>query len=277
MFRSTRILASGLALLCLSALAVGQGNAPAPKATALTAEEIAGAASIDQLSIPTPGELLVALNKVGKLDWSARYRPPIATSFSSRPQMALNLGGLIADGYIAVEAQDGQQVKNIGKDIVALAKPLGVQQDIINRGKSLTDFAAENKWDVLKEELEATQNEVKNAMSENKDQNLVVLVTIGGWLRGTEAISGYIAEHYSPEGAKLLRQPAIVAFLSRRLDMLPEKMRDDAAVKKTRVKLKELEAAVSFPRDTAPDVEAVRKVNALSSELLKEIARKDPK
>ena len=35
-----------------------------------------------------------------------------------------------------MEAQDAQQVKNIGKDIVALAKPLGVQQDIINRGKS---------------------------------------------------------------------------------------------------------------------------------------------
>ena len=38
--------------------------------------------------------------------------------------MALNLGGLIADGYIAVEAEDAQQVKNIGADIMALAKPL---------------------------------------------------------------------------------------------------------------------------------------------------------
>jgi hypothetical protein len=35
-----------------------------------------------------------------------------------------NLGGLIADGFIAVEAKDGQQVKNIGSDIMKLGKAL---------------------------------------------------------------------------------------------------------------------------------------------------------
>ena len=47
--------------------------------------------------------------------------------------MALNLGTLIADGYIAVEAHDGQQVKNIGKDVLALAKKLSVSQSVLAR------------------------------------------------------------------------------------------------------------------------------------------------
>ncbi|MDB6152030.1 MAG: hypothetical protein JWL90_483 [Chthoniobacteraceae bacterium] len=277
MLRCFRILANGLALFCFSALCTAQTAPPDPSEVPLEKEGIEGAARVDTLSIPTPGELLAALNKLGKLDWSSRYRPPISTNFSSRPQMALNLGGLIADGYIAVEAQDAQQVKNIGKDIVAIAKPLGVQQEIINRGKSLTDFATENKWDVLKEELEATQNEAKNAMADNKDPNLVTLVTIGAWLRATDAISGYLVEHYTPAGAKLLRQPAIVHFLNERLDALPEKMRDDWAVKKTRGRMVDIETAVSFPRDTAPSVESVKKLNALVSGLLKDISRKDPK
>lgn len=271
-FRS-RIAGIGLAILCLSAFAAGQGPVAAP----LTKEEIANAARTDALSVPTPGELLAALNKLGKLDWSARFRPPIATSFTSRPQMALNLGGLIADGYIAVEAQDAQQVKNIGKDIVALAKPLGVQQNIIDRGKSLTDFASENQWETLKEELEATQNEVKDAMAENKDQNLVTLVTVGGWLRGTEAITSYISEKYSESGAKLLRQPAIVKFLSERLDALPDKVRDDPVVKQTRVTLLEIESAINFPATATPTVEDVKKVNTLAVELLKDLARREPK
>jgi len=186
MFLPAEIFVASLALLCLSGFAAEPPESPAPpRKNPLTREEIAAAAKTDSLSIPTPGELMAALQKQGKLDWAAQFRPPIATNFSSRAQMALNLGGLIADGYIAVEAEDSQQVKNIGKDIVALAKPLGVQQDIINRGKSLSDFAEQNKWEVLKEELEATQNEVKIAMADNKDQNLITLVTVGGWVRGT--------------------------------------------------------------------------------------------
>jgi hypothetical protein len=270
MFSRFLALAIALALLCVS------GPAEAEQAP-LTSEEMSSAAMVDSLSVPTPGELMAALNKVGKLDWPARFRPPIATSFPSRPQMALNLGGLIADGYIAVEAEDSQQVKNIGKDIIALARPLGVQQDIINRGKSLTQFAEGNQWDVLREELEATQNEVKNAMTENKDQNLVTLVTVGGWARGAEVISGYLMEHYSESGAKLLRQPAIVKFLNQRLDELPDKVRDDPAVKKTRVKLLEIEKAVSFAPEVTPTSEQVKKINTLASELVTGMSKKDQK
>lgn len=264
-------------MLCLSAFAVDDAPAVAPSVAPLTKEEIAAAVRVDTLSIPTPGELMAALNKQGKLDWAGMFRKPIATNYASRPQMALNLGGLIADGYLAVEAEDAQQVKNVGKDIVSIARPLGVQQDIINRGKSLTDFAEQSKWDVLKEELEATQNEVKLAMAENKDENLITLVTAGAWIRGTEVISGYIAEHYSEESAKLLRQPAIVNMLSKRLDALPEKLRDDPAVKKSRVKLMEMESVVNVHRERVPSEEDVKKLNALASELVKEISRKEAK
>ena len=75
--------------------------------------------------------------------------------------MALNLGTLIADGYIAVEAHDGQQVKNVGKDVLALAKKLSVSQSVLARSASITQFAENDAWDQLNEELEATQNEVK--------------------------------------------------------------------------------------------------------------------
>ncbi|MHA3775126.1 hypothetical protein ACXR0O_26690 [Verrucomicrobiota bacterium sgz303538] len=277
MIRPLRLLAGALASLSLCVLVSAQESAAPAPLQPLSAETIAGAAKVDSLSIPTPGELMAALNKLGKPDWPGQYRPPIATSYSSRAQMALNLGGLIADGYIAVQAEDAQQVKNIGKDIIALAKPLGVQQDIINRGKSLTEFAENGKWDVLKEELEATQNEVKAAMAENKDQSLITLVTVGGWIRGTEVVSNYIANHYSEGAAKLLRQPGIVRFLYEQLDTLPEKVRDDPAVKKTRVKLLEIEQTVTFPRNATPDVESVKKLNTLTSDLMKEIAKKDIK
>jgi len=88
-------------------------------------------------------------------------RGPISTAYKNRAQIALNLGSLIADGFIAVEAKDSQQVKNIGTDIVKMAKALGVSEHVLSRGNSINEFAENDEWDALQEELEATQNEVK--------------------------------------------------------------------------------------------------------------------
>jgi hypothetical protein len=240
----------------------------------LPAPEVASAAKVDAVTIPTPGELLAAIDKLGKPDWSSAIRPPISTNYSSRAQMALNIGGLIADGYIAVEAEDAQQVKNIGRDIVALATPLNVAKELLNRGKSLTEFAENGQWDVLKEELEATQNEVKAALSENKDDELITLVTLGGWIRGIGAMAGYVDKHYSADGAKLLRQPAIAHYLAEKLNGLPAKVKEDASVHKVRAGLAVIENLVSFPTDAPPAEAGVAELAKTTADLLKDIAKK---
>jgi hypothetical protein len=140
---------------------------------------------------------MAALGKVGKkVDWSSKTRPPIPTDFPDRGQLALNLGTLVADGYLAVEAESKQDVKNIGKDIIALAKNLGVSKELTDRGKSLEDFANDGQWDVLREELEATQNEVKNKFSAGGDVDLIALVSVGAWVRGTELVASHVAKTY---------------------------------------------------------------------------------
>src|SRR5690606_8285623 len=115
----------------------------------ISKEEMSAAEVIDQFSFPMPGELFAALEKHGKLDWSAQFRTPIAAVYTNRAQIAMNLGGLIADGYLAVEAQDGQQVKNIARDIKSLSKALGVEQDLLNRANSIIEFAERGQWDTL--------------------------------------------------------------------------------------------------------------------------------
>lgn len=203
----------------------------------LTREQLAAISRLDSLTIPTPGEFFVALDKQGQLNWPQLFQPEAAVLTSSREQMALMLGVLVADGYIAVEAQDSQGVKNVGKDIVRLAKKLNVSQSIIGRGNSINDFAENNDWSALREELEATQNEVKLAMAEQKDQSLVTLVTIGAWIRGTDTAAEFIAKNYTPELAELLRQPAIVTYLLSQIDQLPAGFREDPLVMKIRAGL----------------------------------------
>ena len=267
MFHCRHILSASLAMAFLCA-----GAAADP---ALTKDELAKVVRTDSVTVPTPGEILAALNKQAKPNWQAEYRPPIPTNYTSRPQIALNLGGLIADGYIAVEAEDSQQVKNIARDVNTLATTLGVSKEILSRGSSIEEFARTNDWNTLKEELEETQNEVKQSMIDRHDQELVILVTLGGWIRGTEVVSSWISSNYTPESAKLIRQPALVAYMRSKLGELPAKTRDgDPLIKDLDVKLGEIQQLVSFPRDTTPTVDDVKKLHDAASALVKEISNK---
>jgi hypothetical protein len=264
-----------LARLTAIVLAGGIFAAFGAETERIPAEQLAKATSTDSLTIPTPGELFAVLEKSGKINWAGQYRGPIPMTFRNRPQIALNLGGLIADGFIAVEAKDGQQVKNIGSDIIKLAKALGVSEKLLSRGNSINEFAENNEWDTLQEELEATQNEVKSSMQSHSDQDLVILVTLGGWIRGTQVVTSAIIQNYDERTAKILRQPALVHFMQSKINEMSPELRDEPLVKDVSNELGKIEKLVSFPPDKTPDVEEVRKVKEAIGKLMGEIENKE--
>lgn len=241
----------------------------------LPADQLTKAARTDSITIPTPGELFTALEKSGKINWAGQYRGPIPVTYSNRAQIALNLGGLIADGFIAVEAKDGQQVKNIGSDIIKLAKALGVSEKLLGRGSSINEFAETNEWDTLQEELEATQNEVKSSMQSHADQDLVILVTLGGWIRGTQVVTSAIVQNYNEQSAKVLRQPALVHFMQSKINEMSPELRGEPLVKDVSNELTQIEKLVSFPEGKTPDVEQVRKVNQAVGKVMEQIENKE--
>jgi len=256
-------------LVLLAALPVGAAQAPK-----LTSDQLAKAVRNDAISIPTPGELFAALGKPGKPNWSGQFRGPIPTTYRNRAQIALNLGGLIADGFIAVEAQDGQQVKNIGTDIIKMSKALGVSENILSRGNSINDFAENNEWDALQEELEATQNEVKSSMQSHQDQDLVILVSLGGWIRGTEVVSAAVLQNFNEDSAKVLRQPALVNFIHSKMKDISAETQSDPLVKTVSDQLGEIEKLVSFPPGKSPTLDDIRKVHEAVGQVMAEIQKK---
>ncbi len=241
----------------------------------IPADQLAKAARSDSISIPTPGELFAALGKSGKIKLGGPISWTNSGDIRNRAQIALNLGGLIADGFIAVEAKDGQQVKNIGSDIIKLAKALGVSEKLLGRGSSINEFAENNEWDTLQEELEATQNEVKSSMQSHADQDLVILVTLGGWIRGTQVVTSAIVQNYDERSAKVLRQPALVHFMQSKINEISPELRNEPLVKDVSNELGKIEKLVSFPQGKAPDVEEVRKVNEAVSKMMEEIENKE--
>ncbi len=227
----------------------------------MTKEELASVEKLDAVTIPMPGEFFTAMGKVGQPAWGQHLRSGSPGLTDSRSMIALGLGTLVADGYVAVEAQDGQAIKNIGKEILALAKKLNVSQSVLGRSNSIADFADNNDWNALREELEATQNEVKLDMVDQKDDRLVTLVSLGAWIRGVDLVSGMVSAEYSPEGAKLLRQPAIIEYLLSQIDGLPEAARNQVPLLEIRTAL-----AASLPL-VEPEVPSAEQVAQLHTSM----------
>ncbi|GAB4166219.1 MAG: hypothetical protein Fur0032_03500 [Terrimicrobiaceae bacterium] len=250
-------------------LAAGSSVWAQPKP--LTMEAMKSAEQVDAVTIPTAGEFFSAMDSVGRPAWSHFVRQGGPPPSDSRAVIALQLGTYVADGYVAVEAQDGQAVKNTGKEILALAKRLNVNQTVLGRANSLSDFAENNDWNALREELEATQNEVKLDMSEQKDDQLISLVSLGAWIRGVEIVSQIISKTYSPEGARLLRQPAIIEYLIDEIDDLPDSTKEEAILRKIRASLQE---ALGFVSDPTPSEEQVRLLHAIMKSLYEAIEGK---
>src|SRR5947199_538777 len=243
----------------------------------LPADQLAKASKSDSISIPTPGELFAALEKPGKTNWAGQYRSPMPVTYRNRAQIALNLGGLIADGFSAVEAKHSQQVKNIGTDIIKLAKALGVSEHVLSRGNSINEFAENDEWDALQEELEATQNEVKSSMQSHRDQDLIILVSVGGWIRGTQVVSAAVMQNYDERAAKVLRQPALVNFIQSKLNEVSPEVRDEPLVKELSGELPGIEKLVTFPVGKAPTADEVRKVNEAVGRIMNQIQSKEAK
>ncbi len=237
----------------------------------LTPEQILQVVRVEAITIPTPGEFFVAIDKQGSPQWSQLVRAATPAATASRAQIAMALGTLVADGYIAVEAQDSQGVKNIGKEIINLAKKLNVSQSVLGRGNSINDFAQANNWSALREELEATQNEVKLDMADQKDTNLITLVTIGAWLRGTEIASGLVEKAYTPESARLLRQPAIITYLLDQVASLPASLQEEKLIKEIR---STLESAKAYVQADTPSEQNIKDLHASVAKAVNDIVTK---
>jgi hypothetical protein len=83
---------------------------------------------VDDVVVPLPNEVFGALNKLGGVNWKEYVRNSKGSNFTERPRIALLLGTVIADGFIAVQAEDAATVKEIGQRVLGLSKGIGVGQ-----------------------------------------------------------------------------------------------------------------------------------------------------
>lgn len=228
---------------------------------------------VEDVVVPLPNEVFGALNKLGGVNWREYLRDDKGANFTERPRIALLLGAVIADGFIAVQAEDAPTVKDIGQRVLTLSKAIGVSSSITSHAKAITDAADKKNWAGVRQELDRTQNSVQQAMNEVHDEKLSQLVSLGGWLRGTEVLTAVVTKKYSEEGSELLHQPDLLNYFETRLQAMPEfNLR---LLQDIHAALVEVKPLIDVSDGKIPPA-SVKKINDITTRLGDAITKKTP-
>jgi hypothetical protein len=145
-----------------------------------------------------------------------------------RADLAIELGFLIADGFLVVQAGQMDQVERIASDLTRYGKALGAGDRINRHAASLLESAKKQDIPQLKKELAATQKDVEAELVSLRDADLAHLISLGGWIRALEVSSVAVDKQFSAERAtKIMREDIadyyteIVAGLEPRISERP--------------------------------------------------------
>ncbi len=226
---------------------------------------------VEDVVVPLPNEIFGALNKLGGVNWKEYVRNDKGNNFTERPRIALLLGTVIADGFIAVQAEDAPTVKDIGQRVLGLAKGIGVGNSITPHAKAITEAADKRNWATVKQELDRTQNSVQQAMREVDDEKLSHLVSLGGWLRGTEVLTSVVNKKFSSDGAELLHQPDLLSYFDERLRSMPQF--NSKLLQDIRAGLVEVKPLIDVA-DGGISAQSVKRINEITTRLDQAISTK---
>ena len=200
-------------------------------------------------------------------------RENLGKSTGQRAQVALLLGTIIADGFVAVEAEDSEKVKEIGQEVLTLADAINVRKAVISRSKSITEKADAKNWKGTRAELDGALQDVRGAMEELGDDDLAQLVSLGGWSRGTEVLTSIVGKNYTPDGAELLNQPELINYFGRRIDeMRNARLKKEELVIQVRKLLRDIRPLIT--KEGIP-LASVQKIHKLTSEIVASITAEE--
>ena len=176
---------------------------------------------VNQYTTPSIARIFQQLEALRPLPFDELRRPLPSATGTSREQNGLIFGGLIADGFLLVEAQRKNLVDDFGRVLLREARGLGVGDRVLRHSASLTEQAKRGDWTAVRQELVATQADVEQAMSELRDQRMAHLISLGGWLRGLEISAAAVEREFSPARSRILAQRDLLEYFFDELKTLP--------------------------------------------------------
>ncbi len=250
-FRHPFAAAFGLLLGCAALPAQEAAERPEIPADLLDDPHVREELAINEFTAPSIARIFDSLEALAPLPLTQFQREIPARMPLNRADLSIELGFLIADGFLVVQAGELGKVEQLAADLTRYGKALGAGERVNRHAASLLESARNQQIDQLKKELASTQKDVEMELVTLRDADLAHLISLGGWIRALQVSSSAVDKQFSPERAKhILREDiadyyaAIVGSLEPRVAERPNylAMRDLLAGLRSEMTLGEEEA-----------------------------------
>src|SRR5688500_5024905 len=231
--------------------------------------------SIKDVSVPIPSEVFATLDKASHTNWRDVQRPELGRwkPHGDQAEIALRLGAVIAEGFVAVKAQDAAEVKSLGQAVLGLTRALGVERAALRRSRAIVEHAENGDWLAVRKEWDGVPPDVERGMKDLKSEQLAQLVSLGGWLRGTQALSAPVLQDYSAENAALLHQPALLDHFEKELMAVRGDLKTRPILVRIREGIQKVRELLG-PGHAPVQKETVERIAKIAEELLTDLGSK---
>ena len=168
--------------------------------------------AINEFTAPSISKLFEQLEAlqplpVKEVELKLPKAPPL-----DRADLSLEIGFLIADGFLVVQSGNLDRVEELAKKLSHYGKSLGAGDRVNRHAAALLESAEDEDIDKLKKELAATQKDVEIELVNLRDADLAHLISLGGWIRALDVASTAVTKGYTPERAKRLMREDIADY-----------------------------------------------------------------
>lgn len=181
--------------------------------------------------------------------------------------LSLEMGYLLADGFIAVRSGHMNDIKPIALDLTRYGKAIGVGEKMNVHSASLLEHAEKGQLEEFKRILSATQNDVNAELAALRDPDLAHLLALGGWVRALDAAAAAINERFDAKQAAAIFYPDAPAYFNEMLGCLNPSSAKKLHVAKMRELLDQLTAAMTLQPGESATPEKVKAVLEITARI----------
>ncbi len=204
--------------------------------------------AVNEFTAPSISKLFDTLQSLMPLPIAEVTRKMPSRMPQDRADLAIELGFLIADGFLVVQAEQLDGIEDLAKDLTRYGKALGAGDRVNRHAAALLDSAKKKDVPEIKKELSATQHDVETELVSLRDADLAHLISLGGWIRALEVSTVAVDKQFGVDRARKVMREDIadyytesVAGLEPRISERPNylAMRDVLAGLRTEMTLEE--------------------------------------
>lgn len=181
--------------------------------------------------------------------------------------LALEMGYLLADGFIAVRSGHMNDVKPLALDLTRYGKAIGVGEKMNVHSASLLEHAEKGQLEEFKRILASTQGDVNEELTALRDPDLAHLLALGGWARALDASAAAIEQRFDARQASVIFYPEAPAYFNEILGGLHPRTAKRLHVDEMRNLLQQLEQKMLLKPGEPPTPARVREIRLLTERI----------